>query len=51
MANTIVYTDEIYNVAEVRRDLEARGHRFPLRARPRPFCVSTQWGSDQDVRL
>lgn len=28
---TIVYNDEIYNAAEVRRDLEAHGHRFPLR--------------------
>ena len=28
---TIVYNDEIYNAAEVRRDLDAHGPRFPSR--------------------
>ena len=46
-AFTIVYNGEIYNAAEVRRDLEAHGHRF------RSGCDTevvlrgyAQWGSD-----
>jgi len=51
-AFTIVYNGEIYNAAEVRRDLEAHGHRFRSRCDTEVVLRGyAQWGSDVLSRL
>jgi glutamine phosphoribosylpyrophosphate amidotransferase len=38
----VVFNGEIYNFRELRRDLEARGHRFAPRPTPRQSFISTR---------
>ena len=49
---TIVYNGEIFNAAEVRGDLESRGHRFRSRCDTEVVLRGyAQWGSDVLSRL
>lgn len=49
---TIVYNGELYNTAEVRQDLEARGHTFLSRSDTEVLLVAyIEWGPDCVDRL